>query len=42
MTTEKWHSVCLLVHDIIFFSPKNKPCIEDREQITDTGQRMET
>ena len=25
MTTEKCHSVCLLVHDIIFFSPKNKP-----------------
>ena len=26
MTTEKCHSVCLLVHDIIVFSPKNKPC----------------
>ena len=26
MTTEKCHSVCLLVYDIIFFSPKNRPC----------------
>ena len=25
MTTEKCHSVCLLVYDIIFFSPKNRP-----------------
>ena len=24
MTTEKCHSVCLLVHDIIFLSPKNR------------------
>ena len=30
MTTEKCHSVCLLVHDIIFFSPKNKPCVTNR------------
>ena len=25
MTTEKCHSVCLLVYDIMFFSPKNRP-----------------
>ena len=25
MTTEKCQSVCLLVYDIIFFSPKNRP-----------------
>ena len=27
MTTEKCHSVCLLVYDIIFFSPKNRPWV---------------
>ena len=32
MTTEKCHSVCLLVYDIIFFSPKNKPCVLQKVQ----------
>ena len=32
MTTEKCHSVCLLVYDIIFFSPKNRPCALDNNK----------